>query len=276
MIFRFREVYPIERLCELMGVSRSGYYKWLNRQKSPDKDSGTAALIQECHAKTRKTYGYRRVKIWLLRETGLIINHKAVLRIMRKYDMLAYRRKKRFRKYELDTFHRYDNLLDRDFTADRPNQKWATDISHIATSQGILYLSVIKDMYDGSIVAYNYATDQTTRLVLFTVREAMKKSEITGSVQLHSDQGCQYTSIAYNRLTLSCGIEPSMSRRGDPYDNASVENFFGMLKTECIYRVKLKTIDEAKELIDDYMYFYNYERIQLKSGMTPMEKRFLI
>ena len=157
-----------------------------------------------------------------------------------------------------EAFHRYPNLLNRNFTADRPNQKWVTDISYIRTGQGFLYLSVIRDLYDNSIVAYKTGTEQNNNLVL---------------LQLHSDQGFQYTSQAYFKLTQEYGITPSMSRRGNPYDNALAENFFSILKTECIYRQKIPTFEEARSLIDDFIFFYNHQRIQTKTKLTPLELR---
>ena len=163
--------------------------------------------------------------------------------------------------------------LNRNFYADRPNQKWVTDISYIRTEQGFLYLSIIRDLYDNSIVAYKTGSEQSTKLVLDTVRSAKRKEKVTAELQLHSDQGFQYTSQAYFKLTQQYGITPSMSRRGNPYDNAWAENFFSILKTECIYRTKIATLSEAKKLIDDYIYFYNNQRIQSKTKLTPLELR---
>jgi transposase InsO family protein len=148
-----------------------------------------------------------------------------------------------------------------------------TDISYIKTGQGFLYLSVIRDLYDNSIVAYKTGTEQNINLVLSTVRAAKRKEKVTAELQLHSDQGFQYTSNAYYCLTKSYNITPSMSRRGNPYDNALAENFFSILKTECIYRVKLQTYEEACLLIDEYIHFYNHQRIQLKTKLTPLELR---
>ena len=168
--------------------------------------------------------------------------------------------------------HRYPNLLNRDFTADRPNQKWVTDISYIRTGQGFLYLSVIRDLYDNSIVACKTGTEQTINLVPNTIRAAKKKEMVTAELQLHSDQGFQYTSQAYFKLTQEYGTL-SMSRRGNPYDNALAENFFSILKTECIYRSKIATFEDARRLIDDYIFFYNHQRIQTKTKLTPLELR---
>ena len=169
--------------------------------------------------------------------------------------------------------HRYPNLLDRQFAAQRPNQKWVTDISYIHTAQGVLYLSIIRDLYDNSIVAHKMSTSQTVSLVLSTIRAAKKKEKVTAELLLHSDQGFQYTSLAYNNLTKSYCITPSMSRRGNCYDNAMAENFFSILKTECIYRTKLNTFAQARALIDEYIYFYNNERIQIKTGEAPLTRR---
>ena len=164
------------------------------------------------------------------------------------------------------------SLLKRQFQADRPNAKWVTDISYIQTKEGVLYLSMIRDLYDNSIIAYKTATQQTINLVLDTIRLAMKKAKkrVAAELQLHSDQGFQYTSQAYFKLTQSYGITLSMSRKGNPYDNAMAENFFSILKTECIYRHKPKTFRGANDLIDRYIHFYNYECIQAKTGVAPL------
>ena len=141
--------------------------------------------------------------------------------------------------------------MNRDFHASKPNSKWVTDISYIHTRQGVRYLSMIRDLYDNSIVACKTGTEQTVNLVLDTIRLAMKqeKEKVAVELQLHSDQGARYASQAYFKLTQTYGITPSMSRRGNPYDNAMAENFCSILKTECIYRHKPATFSQANELI---------------------------
>ena len=194
---------------------------------------------------------------------------------MKKYDLLSEIRRSRKWRQMGQQLHKYENLLNREFHADKPNSKWVTDISYIHTRQGVLYLSMIRDLYDNSIVAYKTATRQTVNLVLDTIRLAVKQRKKTDAAELrlHSDQGCQYTSQAYFNLTQQYGITPSMSRRGNPYDNAMAENFFSILKTECIYRHKPATFSEANEMIDRYIYFYNHERIQIKTGEAPLARR---
>ena len=209
--------------------------------------------------------------MWLERN-GIYRNPKTVLRVMQKYGLLAEIRRKKYRNYG-EYLHKYPNLLNRNFNAEMPNQKWVKDISYIHKKQGVLYLSIIRDLFDNSIVAYKTGTEQNVNLVLSTIREAKKREKVTAELQLHSDQGFQYTSQAYFRLTQSYDITPSMSRRGNPYDNALAENFFAILKTECIYRTKLQTYEEARILIDEYIHFYNHQRIQLKTKLTPLEKR---
>ena len=271
VIYRHKEKYSVSEMCRFFDVSRSGYYGYVSRMETPAKDLPLAEKIKECQEKCGKTYGYRRVHIWLERQ-GIHHNPKTVLRVMQKYNLLSAVRRKKYRNYG-ERPHKYPNLLNRDFNTERPNQKWVTDISYIKTKQGTLYLSVIRDLFDNSIVAYKTGTEQNINLVLSTIREAKKKEKVTAEVQLHSDQGFQYTSHQYFKLTKSYNITPSMSRKGNPYDNALAENFFSILKTECIYRTKLNTYEEARLLIDEYIYFYNHERIQLKTKLTPLEKR---
>ena len=271
VIYRHKEKYSISEMCRFFSVSRSGYYDYVKRMDIPAKDLPLAEKIRECQEACGKTYGYRRVHIWLKRN-GIHHNPKTVLRVMQKYNLLSVVRRKKYRNYG-NYLHRYENLLNRNFHAHRPNQKWETDISNIHTKQGLLYLSIIRDLYDNSIVAYKTGTEQNVNLVLNTIKDAKKKEKATAELQLHSDQGFQYTSQAYFKLTKSYSITPSMSRRGNPYDNALAENFFSILKTECIYRAKLQTYEEASLLIDEYIHFYNHERIQLKTKLTPLEKR---
>ncbi len=271
VIFKHKDKYSINSMCKFFEVSRSGYYAFLKRMDIPDRDLPLAEKIRECQEESHRTYGYRRVHIWLERQ-GIYRNPKTILRVMQKYNLLSVVRRKKF-KYVSEHLHKYPNLLNREFEAERPNQKWVTDISYIKTAQGFLYLSIIRDLYDNSIVAYKMDKEQSIKLVLDTIKAAKRKEKITAEVQLHSDQGFQYTSQAYFNLTQSYGITPSMSRRGNPYDNALAENFFSILKTECIHRVKLSGYDEASLIISEYINFYNNYRIQTKTKLTPLEKR---
>ena len=273
IIRKYTEKYSIQAMCCILNCSKSGYYAWLNRQDREDKDDIIANLILDCQTQTENTYGYRRVKDWLLRETGLIINHKTVLRIMTKYGLLSEIRRKRRYKSHWDKAHKANNILAGNFNTHNRSTKWVTDISYIHTETGMYYLSVIKDLYDGFVVAHKLGKRNDMDLVAHTLK--MAKKEAADGIVLHSDQGTQYTSSAYYNLTKEYGITPSMSRAGTPLDNAPIESFFGTLKCECIYRHKPKDYAHATQLIDDYIHFYNYIRLQSKSKMTPYEKRCL-
>ena len=233
-------------MCKFFAVSRSGYYAFVHRLGKPEKDAALAGLIAQQRERSFRTYGYRRMWLWL-KTQDIFCDPKTVLRIMQKYDLLSEIRRRRKWQQMGQQVHKYKNLLNRQFHADRPNSKWVTDISYIHTKQGVLYLSMIRDLYDNSIVAYKTATQQTVNLVLDTIRLAMKreKKRAAAELQLHSDQGFQYTSHAYFQLTKQYGITPSMSRRGNP----------------------------ANEMIDSYIHFYNHERIQLKTGEAPLARR---
>ena len=274
VIYNHREEYPVRVMCKYFGVSKSGYYDYVKRIGRMEKDAQLAEKIRQHQEHCFQTYGYRRMHIWL-EQQGIHYNPKTILRVMKKYGLLAEIRRRRKWQNLGQQIHRYENLLNRQFSADRPNSKWVTDISYIHTKEGILYLSMIRDLYDNSIVAYKTAASQTVNLVLDTIRLAMRreKKKVAAELQLHSDQGFQYTSQAYFKLTQSYKITPSMSRRGNPYDNVMAENFFSILKTECIYRHKPASLREANAMIDRYIDFYNNERIQTKFGVAPLSLR---
>jgi len=234
-------------------------------------------LVQRAYEASHKTYGYRRIQIWIKQKCGVIINHKAVLRLMNKLGIRSVARRRKFIKkmQDMDTYHHYPNILNRDFVATHPNQKWVTDVTFIQTQQGWAYLSTIKDLFDGFIVAHCLARHNSLDLVSKTLKIAKRKEVATDGLILHSDQGYQYTSHGYHVLTHAFNITPSMSRRGNCWDNAPMENFFGHLKEEALRQFKNPSFEEANQIIDDYVYFYNYERIQLKTRQTPYQLRCL-
>lgn len=162
-------------MCKFFEVSRSGYYAFLKRMDIPDRDLSLAEKIRECQNESHRTYGYRRVHIWLERQ-GIYRNPKTVLRVMQKYNLLSVVRRKKFH-YCSQHLHRYPNLLNSEFNAERPNQKRLTDISYIKTAQGFLYLSIIRDLYDNSIIAYKMDKEQSVKLVLDTIKAAKRKEK---------------------------------------------------------------------------------------------------
>jgi putative transposase len=264
-------------MCDFLRISRAAYYAWAKRSSQPDRDTERMKLIEKAYFASHRTYGYRRVQMWIQQKLGITINHKAVLRLMNKLGIQSVARRRRFLKSAEDygIFHRYPNALDRRFSASLPNQKWVTDVTYIHTQQGWAYLSMIKDLHDGFIVAHYLAKQNSLELVTKTLKLAKQKEVVTDGLTLHSDQGYQYTSQSYFALTQEYNITPSMSRRGNCWDNAVMENFFSHLKEEAIRHVPNPTFEEARQLVDDYVHFYNYERIQLKSRQTPYQLRCL-
>lgn len=169
-------------MCKFFAVSRSGYYAFVHRLGKPEKDAALAGLIAQQRERSFRTYGYRRMWLWL-KTQDIFCDPKTVLRIMQKYDLLSEIRRRRKWQQMGQQVHKYKNLLNRQFHADRPNSKWVTDISYIHTKQGVLYLSMIRDLYDNSIVAYKTATQQTVNLVLDTIRLAMKREKKRGPLR---------------------------------------------------------------------------------------------
>ena len=197
VIYRHRHEYPVLVMCRFFDVSRSGYYDFVKRIGQPEHDADLAESVRECQRITDKTYGYRRVWKWL-QDRNVRRNPKTILRVMQKYGLLSEIRRRRKWVNLGQQVHKYENLLNRQFKTDKPNTKWVTDISYIHTKEGVLYLSMIRDLYDNSIVAYKVASRQTVSLVLDTIRLAMKneKKRVAAELQLHSDQGFQYTTHA--------------------------------------------------------------------------------
>jgi putative transposase len=233
--------------------------------------------VQEAYKRSRRTYGYRRIALWLHKQKGICINHKAVLRLMNKLNIRSVARKRKvFRTMaKAEIYHHYGNLLNQEFVASQPNQKWVTEVTYIATQQGWAYLSTIKDLFDGFIVSHQLGRTNSLSLVINSLKQAKQKEQVPNGLILHSDHGHQYTSHSYAFLTKHYAITPSMSRRGNCWDNAPMENFFSHLKEEALRPYPIPSFEEARQIIDDYIHFYNYERIQLKTRQTPYETRCL-
>ena len=273
VIERFRGKYSIEAMCKVFEVSRSGYYAWRGRQQKETTDRWLVDLITACQRQSRQTYGIRRVRRWIQRQNGKSVNLKAILRVMRKLNLLSViRRSRPYTRYQ-QAIHKYPNLLNRSFEQATPNQFWVTDITYIAIPGKMLYMCAVLDLCGKVVLAWKLGTDMCSSLVTDTIREALQREKVTGGLTLHSDQGSQYTSQAYFDLTQTYHVSPSMSSPGCPYDNAAMENFFGTLKTECLYRSHFTTRAEVEQLVAEYVDFYNFERISLKNGLTPVEIR---
>jgi putative transposase len=268
------EPYTVTELCKFFGVSRSGYYAFLKR-KDIDPDEAIKTLIMKVYTKHDGKYGYRQIQMHLLQDHEELVNHKKVLRLMQEMGIRSRIRVKRHQNSPSVGGDRVaDNLLQRNFKADQPNQKWVTDVTQYRVYDTKLYLSTIKDLYNGEIIASHMSLRNDNQLVLQTFEKAFRKEVNVPGLIVHSDQGFQYTSYDYHDMLLKVGARISMSRRGNCYDNASMESFFSHLKAEALYLYHIRSIEEAQRRIEEYIHFYNYERPQRKlKKLTPVSYR---
>ncbi|WP_156476327.1 IS3 family transposase [Bacillus nakamurai] len=255
----------VKDICRHLGISRSTYYRW--RRKSRE-ETAKQAIEQQIGTLCRDhkfRYGYRKITALLRREMS--INHKAVQRVMQKYGWQC-RVKVKKRRQTGQPYHISDNLLKGDFQADRPFQKLVTDITYLPFGQKQLYLSSIQDLFNGEIVAYSIGSCQNTDFVLHTLSQLPSLPE--GCI-LHSDQGSVYTSYEYQQAVKEKGIIMSMSRKGTPTDNASIESFHSSLKSETFYLDKLESTTTAiiEQTVETYIHYYNHIRIQAKLNNQP-------
>lgn len=266
-------------LCQIACISRSGYYKWLKHADEPDKDYDDYLQINEIFRQGRAKYGWRMIQMKLL-EKGVVMNHKKIIRIKNKYDLVTkIRRKNPYKmimKKSLE--HRTSpNTLNRAFNVSAPFKVFSTDITYIPFNHRFAYLSVVKDIASGEVVAWNLSTHLEMSLVLNTIESMRDNPVLTTTtlqnIMIHSDQGFHYTNPLYIKQIKGLNMVQSMSRRGNCLDNAPIESFFGHMKDDVDYK-DCKTFDELHSLIANYMQYYNYERPQwdLKK-MTPVGYR---
>lgn len=259
---KYRKEYSIKSLCYAMGISRQTYYKY---RKQEDRDYRDYLVIKEVFEEGKEIYGYRRLKKQLLQKYGWIINHKKLLRIMRKYKLrVKYQKiyKKNYWRIKEEKYE-VEDLLKRDFKAQKENEKWCTDITYLIHKGKRAYLSTIIDLKDKKIVAYKISRKNDNRLVIDTLNEAIKRRKDVQGTILHSDHGYQYTSLEYRAVCESNGILRSMSRKGIPIDNSPIESFHASFKREVLYSNNITNIEKYIELAENWIKFYNTERIRL-------------
>ncbi|MNJ40353.1 Integrase core domain protein [compost metagenome] len=268
--------FSVKLLCEVAGIERSSYYKWVNHKPIPQEQENKR-LMQEMlalHAKVRGIYGYRRHSVQLSRDTNRPINNKRILRLMRLAGIQSViRRKKKPYKRSIPQ-HIAENLLKRQFQAEAPNEKWLTDVTEFKYGNGQkAYLSAILDLHGNNIISSVLGHSNNNKLVFETLDQALKAAP-GATAMLHSDRGFQYTSSAFKRKLDKANMRQSMSRVGRCIDNGPMEAFWGTLKCEMYYLNTYSTFEELKKDIDAYIHFYNNERLQAKlNGLSPSEFR---
>lgn len=271
----YAEEHAITQMCRVLDVGRSGYYAWCNRKPSIREleDRELVQQIRKEHQISRKTYGSPRIHMALV-EQGITCGRHRVARLMQIHQIVG----KKTRKRHPITTQRQPvglaapNLLNQDFSANEPNEKWSVDITYIDTTEGWLYLAVVLDLFSRRVVGWSMAAHMETSLVEDALQMAFKNRHPKAGLLHHSDQGSQYTSYAYQEELAKHNIEVSMNRVGNCYDNAVVESFFATLKTECVDR-RFFTRAQAKRAIFEYIeVWYNRQRLHSSLGyLSPMD-----
>jgi len=272
--------YPVERMCYVLGVSRSAYYEWLKKKPQYIKSVSLKEEVKKEFSSSKNTYGSPRI-CCVLNQRGICVSKSTVARIMRSLNLQARPRRKFV--HTTDSRHNYmifENILDRNFKSENVNQKWISDITYIPTKRGWAYLTVIIDLADKMVVGWNLSNDMTahnTSVASFNV--ALKRRKLKEKLIFHSDRGIQYCSFDFrsiiNRNKL---IIQSMSRKGNCWDNAPAESFFKTLKTEWTTRFNYENIHQARHSIFDYIErWYNTKRKHSAIGyMSPLQKHYFL
>ena len=269
VIQELRQEYKLDMLLEIARLPRSTFYYQRKRQNTGDKYAQAKEEIQAIFHENKGRYGYRRV--WIeLRNRGIRLNHKTVQRLMKEMSLICRVRMKKYRSYKGDTGKIANNELNREFRAERPNQKWVTDITQFRLFGQKLYLSPILDLYSGDIVTYTISDSPNLLMVTTMLEQAFRKIPNGAGLMLHSDQGWHYQHKQYRQMLAEKGVTQSMSRKGNCYDNSVMENFFGHLKSELLYLQEFESIDHFKEELIAYIDYYNNRRIKARlKGLPP-------
>ena len=268
-----RHKYNLKVLLNYTNMARSSFYYHQKQSKLSDKYKVVKELIKSIYHKHKGRYGYRRVTDEL-NNKGIIINHKTVFRLMKLLGLKSIVRIKKYKSYKGEHGKIAPNILERNFKATAPNQKWATDVTEFNVSGKKLYLSPIIDLFNQEIISYELTERPVFNQVVMMLKKAFKKIPNNTNLTLHSDQGWQYQMKQYQYLLIQKGIKQSMSRKGNCLDNAIIENFFGILKSELFYLKKYKSIEGLKKDIIEYISYYNNERIKSNlNKMSPIKYR---
>lgn len=268
-----RHKYDLAILLNCLDMARSSFYYYSKQTINTDKYFEVKEMIQRIYHKHKGRLGYRRITL-LLRQQGQVINHKTVLRLMGILKIKSVIRLKKYKSYKGEHGKIAPNFLNRVFKAEKPNQKWATDITEFNVSGKKLYLSPVIDLYNQEIISYEMSESPNFKSVMTMLGKAFKKIDISQPLLLHSDQGWHYQMKHYQRALQNKGITQSMSRKGNCLDNAVIENFFGIIKSELFYLKKYDSILQLKKEIMQYINYYNNDRIKLNlNGMSPIQYR---
>lgn len=260
-------------LLTAAGLARSTYYYHLRQIQRPDKYNEVKILLTKIFEENKGRAGYRRITLELLLR-GHHVNHKAVRRLMKECGLVCHVRMKKYRSYSGCVGALAPNLLNRNFKAERPNEKWVTDVTEFNLFGQKLYLSPILDLHSRYLVTYTISDRPELSMVTTMLQQAFCMIPDSINLILHSDQGWQYQHVRYQHMLAQKGIQQSMSRKGNCLDNAVIENFFGTLKSELLYLKQFKSLAHFKSELVDYLDYYNNRRIKIGlHGLTPAQSR---
>ena len=260
-------------MLDLVELSNSTFYYQLKSLQRPEKHAHLKELVSQVYHKEKGLYGYRRVTL-AIKNQGVLVNKKVVERLMADQGLQAVVRPKKYRSYRGEVGRIAENLLERNFIAQRPNQKWVTDVTEFKVAQQKLYLSPVMDLYNSEIVAYEIARRPSYELVGNMLEKALSSLGKEPKLVIHSDQGWHYQQRQYREKLEQRGVKQSMSRKGNCLDNAAMESFFGTLKSEFFYLKRFESIEELTTGLDEYIRYYNYDRIKLRlNGLSPVDYR---
>ena len=269
MIQKLRREFPLAVLLEIAHLPRATFYYHLRRQNKPDKYEVAKAEIIVIYHENKGRYGYRRITTEL-NKRNILLNHKTVQKLMKVLGLVCRVRMKKYRSYKGEVGKVAPNLLNRDFIADRPNQKWVTDVTEFNLFGEKLYLSPILDLHSRDLVCYTISDRPVLNMVTTMLDKAFAQIPDGTNLILHSDQGWQYQHKRYQRMLQKKGVRQSMSRKGNCLDNAVMENFFGLLKSELLYLQKFDSMEQFRQELIDYLDYYNNKRIKAKlKGLPP-------
>ena len=269
MILELRREYKLDMLLKIAQLPRSTYYYHSKRQTKEDKYAHAKAEISAIYHENKGRYGYRRVTNEL-HNRKIYLNHKTVQRLMKELGLICRVRMKKYRSYKGEKGTTADNKLNREFRAEKPNQKWVTDVTEFRLFGEKLYLSPILDLYSGDIVTYTLSDSPNLLMVTTMLEQAFALLPDDNELLLHSDQGWHYRHKQYLKMLTDKGVKQSMSRKGNCYDNSVMENFFGHLKSELLYLQEFESMEHFKQELVEYIDYYNNRRIKARlKGLPP-------
>ena len=275
VINELKQKYTITAILEVVDIPRSTYYYYFKQLEKPDKYAAVKSRMKKIWSECRESYGYRRMT-QEMNKCGIVINHKTVLKLMKQMGLYCHVKMYKYKSYKGEVGRIAPDLLERDFEASNPNEKWVSDVTEFKLFGTKLYLSPIIDLFNGEVISYNLSYHPNFNQITDMLAKAFAKLPERAKPILHTDQGWQYQMKKYQKMLADRGIRQSMSKKGNCLDNACAESFFGRLKTEFFYDRIFNSVEDFIEQLKAYIDWYNNRRIKSRLGMSPVQFRELV